>query len=182
MKKEIEVKAKVVNQEKLREKLLSLGCMFSEPVIQEDTTFVDFDGDYTVFMPNTNFLRIRKANGTYLFTLKRPQSNELDSIERETEISDPEQFKDMLEYMGFHRAVDVVKKRVKTRYKDMEICLDEVTGLGSFIEVEKITEGDGESVQEELFLFLESLGVKREDRVMHGYDTLIYLKDNVKKL
>jgi len=60
------------------------------------------------------------------------------------------------------------------------ICLDEVEGLGSFIEVEKTSAEDGEAIQEELFNFLESLGVKREDRVFKGYDTLKYDSINQK--
>jgi predicted adenylyl cyclase CyaB len=56
------------------------------------------------------------------------------------------------------------------------ICLDEVRDLGTFIELEKITEGeDPIKVQSELFAFLKSLGVREEDRVERGYDTLLYL-------
>ncbi len=72
MKKEIEVKAKVSDMSALRTKLESLGCVFGEPVVQEDAIFVDFDGDFTAFMPQTNFLRIRKAKGKIIFTLKQP--------------------------------------------------------------------------------------------------------------
>ncbi len=85
---------------------------------------------------------------------------------------------DALVLLGYHKAISVYKNRTKAKYKDMEICLDEVDHLGSFIEVEKITEGDGDAVQEELFNFLETLGVKRDDRVINGYDTLMYRHNN----
>lgn len=173
--KEIEVKAKVKDLVVVKTKLEELGCTFSEPVIQDDTIFVNFAGDFTKFVPGTNFLRIRKAKGKVLFTLKQPQKNELDCIEKEVEISDAGQFRGALELMGYHEAVQVYKTRTKTRFNDMEICLDDVKGLGSFVEVEKITDGDGDAVQETLFNFLETVGVKREDRVINGYDTLVYL-------
>ena len=71
------------------------------------------------------------------------------------------------------------KTRSITHYNKFEICVDNVQDLGDFIEVESITdEGDAGSIQEEMFSFLESLGVKREDRVFDGYDILI-LKKNV---
>lgn len=178
MKREIEVKAKVDDFTKIRDELEKLGCVFSDPIIQEDTIFVNFDGDFTKFMPDTNFLRIRKMKDKILFTLKQSENNELDCIEKEVEISDAEQFREALELMGYHEAVQVHKTRTKTKYQDMEICLDEVKDLGSFIEVEKITEGDGEAVQNELFSFLETLGISKESRVVNGYDTLIYLKNN----
>jgi hypothetical protein len=51
--------------------------------------------------------------------------------------------------------------------------------LGEFIEVEKMTEEvDGEKIQEELFQFLETLGVSRSDRALHGYDVLLNQKKN----
>ena len=52
-----------------------------------------------------------------------------------------------------------------------------MSDLGTFVEVEKITEDvEAEAVQNELFEFLETLGVKKEDRIVQGYDTLFYLK------
>jgi adenylate cyclase class IV len=56
--------------------------------------------------------------------------------------------------------------------------LDEVDGLGSYIEVEKMSDEDGEKIQNELFDFLQILGVSKEDRVLKGYDTLMWLKNN----
>lgn len=174
MKKEIEVKVKTTHHPEIQAKLESLGCVFSTPAIQDDAIYVNFDEDFTAFMPETNFLRIRASGGKYIFTLKQPQKNELDCIEKETEISDPEAMEGALELMGYHLAVRVKKTRTKTKYQDMEICLDSIEGLGDFIEVEKITEGDGEEVQKELCDFLTSIGVDISERVMHGYDTLVY--------
>ena len=177
MKKEIEVKAKVSDLNIVKIELEKLGCVFGEPVVQDDTTFVNFDTDYANFMKDTNFLRIRKTKDKIFFNLKRPQSNEMDCIEREVEINDADQMIGAIELLGYHKAVNVVKTRTKTMYNGMEICLDEVKDLGSFIEVEKIVDGDGEEVKNELFIFLETLGVKRKDRVMNGYDTMVYLKN-----
>jgi adenylate cyclase class 2 len=180
MRKEIEVKAKVTNLEELKSKLIALGISLSEPIVQNDETFVDsFFGAYEQFQPNKNILRIRESKGKYIFTLKRPQSNELDCIERETEITDPKEFREALILMGYKPAIKIHKTRIKAKYKDYEICLDEVKELGSYIEVEKISEDDNANeVQNELFTFLESLGVNKENRETHGYDTLLYIKNN----
>lgn len=187
MQKEIEVKAKVESFEEVKKQLSLLGCSFSDPARQVDDLFVNFEGDYAEFQGGANFLRIRKETKSQktriLFTLKQPQSNELDCIEKEVEISDAVQMGEALILMGYHQVLTVSKTRVKTTYKDIEICLDTVDGLGTFIELEKIvsTDNDGgaEIIQEELFGFLETLGIKREDRVTSGYDTLLYrLKHN----
>ena len=179
MRKEVEVKAKVSDFGKVKQGLIQMGCAFSDPIIQDDMTFVDSSyGPYDEFQPGKNILRIRKNDGKYIFTIKQPQRNEMDVIERETEISDPEEFKEALLLMGYKQMVEIHKTRVKTKYKDYEICLDEVKDLGSFTEVEKITEEENtEEIQRQLFEFLTSLGVDPKDQVFNGYDTLIYLKN-----
>jgi adenylate cyclase, class 2 len=181
MRKEIEVKAKVENLNLIMEKLIDLGCDISEAKTQDDQIYVNFTTPFNDFAPGKNFLRIRKSGGKVMFTLKQPQLNELDCIEKEVEISSAEEMHDALLLMGYHLAVKVNKLRRKTNYNDCEICLDEVADLGTYIEIEKITsdEEDAEEVQKELFKFLETLGVSREDRVVNGYDTLIYLKNSI---
>ena len=175
MQKEIEVKARVEDFSDIKTRLEGFGCSFGEPVVQEDIIFVNFKDDFTAFKPGANFLRIRNAKGKIFFTLKQPQANELDCIEKEVEISDSDQFRGALELMGYHEAVRVRKTRLKAKYNDIEICLDDVADLGTFIELERITDGDGKEVQEELVGFLETLGIGRENRVEKGYDTLVYL-------
>ena len=55
--------------------------------------------------------------------------------------------------------------------------MDEVEGLGSFIEVEEMTEdGDSEKIQEKLFEFLKTMGITDEDREQYGYDVLLWQK------
>jgi adenylate cyclase class 2 len=180
MRKEVEVKVKVSDFGKVKQQLTEMGCVFSQQITQDDVTFVDSNyGEYDEFQPGKNILRLRKSDDKYIFTLKQPQRNEMDSIERESEISDPEEFEAALLLMGYRKVVKIHKTRVKTKYKDCEICLDEVEGLGSFIEVEKIITGDGDAieVQEQLFEFLITLGIDPKDQVFNGYDTLIYRKN-----
>jgi adenylate cyclase class IV len=56
--------------------------------------------------------------------------------------------------------------------------LDQVEGLGAFIEVEEITAQDTvEEIQNKLFEFVQTLGVLPEDRVTQGYDTMVYIKN-----
>ncbi len=152
-----------------------MGCVFSKRLEQRDRTFLEKGITPSQIASGINVLRIRRQGEKSFFTLKRHDTNELDCIEKETEISDPEELEDVLKFLGCHLDVVINKKRRKTKFKGMEICLDEVEGLGFFIEVEKLTQENSDSlkIQEELFQFLESLGISREDRVINGYDTLI---------
>ncbi len=179
MRKEIEVKVKVSNIQDIKSRLENIGCIFSEPIKQNDTTFTNFDdADYVKFTCDNNFLRIRETKDNIYFTLKRPQSNELDCVEKEVIINSSEEMRDIIYLLGYHEVVKINKIRTKTNFQDMEICLDEVEGLGSFIEAEKIVDDDADIVQQEIFNFLKTLGVDEKDRVMNGYDTLLYMKKN----
>ncbi len=177
--KEIEVKARINNPQEILDKLKKLGCDLSEPITQNDSVFVPEGFVYGQGRKKgINFLRIRELKGRIIFTLKQPQLNELDCIEKELDIDKVDTMKDILKLLGYHEGVKVNKVRIKCKYKDYEVCVDEVDGLGSFVEVEKITDEDAEEVQKELFDFLISLGVKKEDRETHGYDVLMHNKLN----
>ncbi len=179
MEKEVEIKVKVESFSQLIEKLSNFGCKFTDAIRQEDRIFINFpDNEFAEFKAGVNFLRIRKSEGKILFTLKQSLVNELEGIEKEVEVSDEREMEEILKLIGYHEAIQVTKMRIKAKYKDYEICLDEVEGLGSFIELEKITDEDSEKVQSEMMGFLKNLGVKEADRVLNGYDTLVWLKNS----
>lgn len=180
--REIEVKAKLKDRKKVETKLKELGGKLSDPVKQEDVVYNHKDKNvYALGKDAGAVLRIRKSKGETLLTLKKNLTSELDCLEHESKISDPIEIHNILTVLQFVPMVEINKLRSKCNVGEYEICLDNVEGLGDFIEVEYLCEdGDGEEISEELMKFLESLGVSREDRVTSGYDTLIYnLKNNI---
>jgi adenylate cyclase class 2 len=103
--------------------------------------------------------------------------NELIKLEKEVVVSDKQKAIEIVEHMGFHEVVRVEKTRTECEYEEMTICIDNIVGLGDFIEVEKLSENEKEEeIQDYLFNFLQSLGINNENRVAKGYDTLIYEK------
>lgn len=178
--KEIEIKARLKNPEEVIEKLKSLGCVFEDPITQRDVVYAENVGTLEIFRANKVFLRIRvKNNSKILFTLKKRGVNDLDSLEHEVEISSKEEMEQIIALIGYREAVQVNKIRTITHYNGCEICIDDVENLGTFIEMEKLTEsGDSEKIQEELFKFFESLGISRTDRAVSGYDILMMQKNS----
>lgn len=179
---EVEVKARLINRKEVFEKLQSIGCVWSTELHQIDDIFTPVT---TVFPPPKGepVLRIRNENGKYILTLKINQTSRQDCIEHEVEISDGEEMDKIIKLLGFRDDVTVDKKRIKTKFKDIEVVLDTVKDLGEFIEAEKVvTEPDPAArmkIQEELYDFLETLGVKKEDRVIDGkYDIMLLEKAN----
>ena len=183
--KEIEIKAKLKDKKRVMAALTALGCSFEAPVSQDDTVYARNVGSLARFRDNDVFLRLRVKKGKgiskILFTLKKRGKNDLDSLEHETEVGSREEMERMLFLMGFKEAVRVSKTRIVTHHLGCEICIDDVEGLGSFIEMEKLTEeGDAELIQEELFQFFLTLGISRDDRAVSGYDILMFQKHEKK--
>ncbi len=171
--REVEVKARIHDLSHLIGELARIGCELNAVVQQKDTVYVP-KGMSIPVPENTNVLRLREQAGKVLLTLKIPKTNQLDCIEKELEISDASEMEAIILLLGFEKASFTEKFRRKGTVGDLEICVDSVTDLGDFIEVEKLVdESAGEGVQTELLAFLKSLGVVEADQVFEGYDILL---------
>lgn len=172
--KEIEVKARLKNPDQVIQNLKNLGSELSEPIKQIDTVYTKIVGNVEKYLTNDHFLRIReKSDGKFIFTVKKPLSKDvLTKLEHETEIKNAKELEAVLFLMGYQAANKVIKSRRTANCGEFEICLDEVEGLGSFIEVEKMSDQDPNIVRKEVNEFLISLGVYLEDEVNKGYDIM----------
>jgi len=172
--REIEVKAKVENKEDLLKRAKNLDILFSDTKSQEDKTY---ETDIPYEDPDWNIFRIRKQGDKTILTMKyKASTRSRDNHERETVIEDPEEMAGILERLGYKFGVRIHKHRQTAKYKDLEICLDELDDLGTFIEVEKLASDDVDvdKIQDELWKILLQLGINPEDRVHKGYDTLMH--------
>ncbi len=174
---EIEVKAVLRDKESIMRSLEAKGCVFSEPVTEEDTLYAEAIESMDTYNRNANFLRIRvRGDGTIIFTLKHhPERHEgrPDSmpLEHETAIASRDEMEHALLLMGYSEAVRISKTRQKAKIGNREVCIDEVAGLGSFIEIEELgSKEDTPRIVEELLLMLGELGIERKDMFADRYD------------
>lgn len=172
--KEVEIKIRVADSEEVAGLLQSQGYELSAPVSQKDAIYIPVSEPTVPVTLGANVLRVRREGVRALLTLK--QGQELAKLEKELEISDPETMEEIFKLLGYKKIAQVNKLRRKARAGDLEICVDEVEGLGSFVEVEKITAEDPEAVQAELLDFLIKLGVDVSQRERVGYDILYVQK------
>lgn len=172
--REIEVKAKLKNKNRLLLKAKEMGVSFNPPFTQDDITF---ENSLPKDDPSWNIFRIRKQSGITILTMKyKASSRSRDNHEKESAIDNAKEIADMLERMGYYEGVRIKKTRQMAHYKDVEICIDEIDKLGSFIEVEKLASDDADvdDIQNNLWALLVELGVSPNDRVHKGYDTLMH--------
>ena len=112
--------------------------------------------------------------GRHVFTLKRPAENVLSCEEHETAVADRDQMHRAVVAMGFHPTVRIVKTRRTATVGDLALCVDELDGLGVFLEVERMVPDGvpGEAVQAELSRSVASLGVDAE-QTSQTHDDLV---------
>jgi adenylate cyclase, class 2 len=172
--REIEIKARVADKEKLIAKLKQVGVELGVPKKHHDVVFCKpGQADYE---PGSIWLRIRTEDDKkVIWTLKKDTGRKLDSIEHEVEVSNGEALENMLRELGNELYSDLTKTRQKGRVGELEVCVDTVEGLGTYIEAEKMCadDADYETVAAELWKFLGTLGITKSDQEILGYDVLL---------
>lgn len=130
--------------------------------------------------------RLRKKDNKCLITYKKQHFEGklwVYSDEYETEVKDYETVKTIISMLGLIPLITVHNKRRIYKYKDFEIELEDVEGLGCFIEVEKLSnsEKDEMIIKEEIRDFIRSLKLKNVKELNIGKNQyLLSIKMNKK--
>jgi adenylate cyclase class 2 len=171
---EVEVKYRVGDLAALESVLASRGIALSAPVTQDDQAYAKIGWEYGQSKIGVPFARLRSELGRHLLTVKTPIVNEQSCVEHETEVADREQMHAAVQQMGFYPTVRIRKTRRTATVGSMSLCVDQVVGLGVFLEIERVVHRDepGERVQAELDQFARSLHVPLE-RTSNTYDSLV---------
>jgi adenylate cyclase, class 2 len=169
---EIEIKAYCDNHDDVITKIKSLGGEFVKKVSERDIYYKHPARD---FVKTDEAFRIRVEDEKNILTYKGPKLSKVTKtrIEKETNFYDLNAMKDILNSLGFSVVDEVAKTRVIYKINDVEICLDNIDGLGSFVELEK--KGVNQEAEKELFKLAEKLGLSR-------FETRSYLELKLEKI
>jgi predicted adenylyl cyclase CyaB len=165
----LELKARVECLEDIRERLWNLGAKPLGSFLQTDTYFKTSKGR----------LKLREVQGSksaILIYYEREDSAEPKrSFVWLAEVSDPENIKAVLkEALGIRIVVE--KVRDVFTWKGVQIHLDRVEGLGSFIEFEKPTGSSYENFakdRELLKILMRHLSIKDHELIRLSYADLL---------
>lgn len=133
--------------------------------------------------PSSEMLRTRIKDGKSYITYKKDVFTKTGwaySDEYETGVNDIKIISDILKKLGFKLLVKVINKRTIYYYKTFEICLEEVTGLGLFLEIECLKPGKRkpEAVRDEILALIKSLNIKVSEESMMGKGEMLYRKQH----
>jgi len=171
---EIEAKFKL-STDVTRNKLIAvLESQFVAPISikhQIDTVFLLPEQVDAPIIPGSKIMRVRDIldleTGELrrsLITLKVEGQTKLASGEYEFTVDDGNIARQMLVALGWREVVTVDKVRLESKTEDYTICIDEVAGLGLFIELEVLAEDDVDidALQKQMRSFLKSLNIDGE--------------------
>ena len=178
---EVEIKVKIDNPDSIRSKLEKLGCIHFDNQVQSDTYYNATDNvGGRDFARTDEALRIRRISDISFITYKGPKIHKLSKSRKEIEIEikDPTGAAEMLTALGFSQVMTVIKSRDIYRLDQYDISLDNVKGLGDFLEIETTAELESEvpSKVDSIFGLLEELDIKQEDTITTSYLELLLLK------
>lgn len=174
---EVEIKVRVENLPEIKQKVSKIGKL-AKAIKQIDDYYVPSQRDFFAHKPQPiEHLRIRtnpdKTVFEYTRTINMKPDGDYDYAEEyETEIDNVEAFKKTLEFLDFKKVVTVDKDREYWMCGDIEVALDEVKGVGTFIEAEAKGDFKDETEAKKACIdFLENLGIKdvEKTQIKHGY-------------
>lgn len=100
--REIELKFKVDNLDKIVDYLESIDCRISNSITQSDSIFVE-NLEMTESVEGSVWLRIRKTDDIIELNYKKQSAKKMESEEIEFEVSDYDKANDFLSALGFKR-------------------------------------------------------------------------------
>jgi adenylate cyclase class 2 len=183
---EVEIKVKITEPDVLRKKLLACGKL-KKSIRQIDEYYVPQHRNFFNQKPHPiEWLRIRTNPDKVFFEYDKSINKKADgeqecAEEYETEISDPQEFRSILRFLDFKKIVTVDKNREYWDCGSFEVALDEVKGLGFFVEVEaKGDFKDNMEAKEECIGFLKRLGMENveSNHIKKGYPVLLLEKND----
>lgn len=144
---EVEQKYRVKDSRDISERLAMVGAVCGEPIRQVDAYFAHPARD---FAQTDEALRLRRVGETNVVTYKGPKIDRATKTRREIELPlangglSFEQWRELLTALGFRATAEVAKTRTPYRLeieaRSLEVVLDEVDQLGSFVEIETAAE------------------------------------------
>ena len=181
---EVEIKIKVDSLEEVKKKLSECGKLIKS-IRQIDEYYIPCQRDFFANKPYpVEWLRLRINPDKTIFEYDKSVNKRADGLqdyaeEYETEVSRPEELRKILEFLDFKKVTTIDKQREYWDCGNFEVALDDIKGLGVFVEVE--AKGDFKNAIEarkNCMEFSRILGVEvyGKDLIKKGYPELLLEK------
>ncbi len=172
---EIELKVQVDTLDPIREQLNKRKAQFSGRIHEHD---VYYNAPHRDFGTTDEALRVRYTNNHAVITYKGAKLVKYGLKAREelnTAVESGEAFEQILVRLGFVKTAEVNKWRENYRLGTASISLDSVDELGTFVEIEVMTDLDGPDATKQINTLAKEMGIIGEP-ILASYLELLLSK------
>ncbi len=163
---EVEIRARAGDFDEIKKTLTRMGAGFSKKETQRDRIFGSdrFLDSNNMIIEGGLSARIREVDGKGKLEFKEISREKGKGIELSCDVPNTETADKMLKKLGFEEAFTIEKDRETYFYEGFTICLDKVTELGNFIEIEKMTDSEEKTkdIKQECLSLLKKLSPEAE--------------------
>ncbi|WOF15603.1 class IV adenylate cyclase [Methanoplanus sp. FWC-SCC4] len=173
---EVEAKIKVNSHLPIKELLVNKKAESLGKSVQKDMYFNAPDRD---FAKTDEALRIRVTDDNTEITYKGPKLKGSSAKAREEfniSFNDPETLEKILLRLGYRKSETVIKTREEYRFMGTTIALDDISGIGTFVEIEVVTD-DNENALSLIEKAKNELGIIG-DHITKSYLEMVLEKEN----
>lgn len=177
---EVEVKVKINDINTCISSFLDMGYI-REAYVEEIDTY--YTSSFHDFKANDEALRVReskdlisgKKKACVTYKGKKLDKVSMSRNELETFVDDAAVMKQIFENAGFVAVTPVEKIRLELSRGNVTVCVDDVKGLGGFLELEMLVRDESmrESALNELERILKSIGMTMADTIRKSYLSML---------
>lgn len=170
---EIELKVRVPDLAPIRQRLRDLHAEQTDRTFEHD---VYFNAPHRDFARTDEALRVRYSDNRIIVTYKGAKIQGFEFKAREeinVVVQNGPGFEDILERLGFRKTAIVDKTREYYRYEEASIALDDVEGLGFFVEIELTGDETSSSAAGKINAIAEKIGVEGEHTLSSYLELLL---------
>ena len=172
---EVELKVKIPSLDPVREQLARKQARSTGKVHEHD---IYYNAPHRDFGKTDEAVRVRYTDDHAVVTYKGPKIKKFGLKAREElnfAVESGSTFEAMLDRLGFTRTLEVDKWRETYRLGNASVSLDTVEGLGTFAEIEVITENENDNPTGLIEMIAKEIGVEGEP-ILASYLELLLAK------
>lgn len=173
---EVELKIKIREKEELIAALKRLGFRESRRVMEKDVYYTAAHHDFAALDEALRVRTVEDLDAGSKRAVITYKGAKLDTVsmsrkELETEVGNANICQEILEQIGFQPVQPVEKRRQYFQDETMTACVDRVTGLGDYLELEILVEQEDEreNALKQLEAMLKKLGYSMEETTRVSY-------------
>jgi predicted adenylyl cyclase CyaB len=176
---ESRVKLSGGEQEWLIGELAARQIALAAPVLQRDVYFKERGFRDRVHGPGSAIIRVRYTPSEVTLNMKRLTTHDGVWEEFETKIQDGNVAERIMDAMGAELAVIVTKNRRSGHFGEIEVQIDEVEELGTYLEVAMQVDMEFGRVRDMINQLLRELGIPADRVELRGYPVILLERQGV---